>query len=217
VTSPRDEIDEWLGGEVRPLYPAPGSLDQIRHRARRRKTQQAVFAAAGCAVVLAAGVTVPQFVGGHQAGHRTSPVAGGRPTPSSVQASGSPSATGSATPATNNSTKFPQYSYLSTTTSGAPVPAHFRPTSVTFVGAGASIVGAVIGQAGPPCATQYCTSLAGTSDYGGAWYGVSAPYAAGPDSSAGVSQLRFADIRQGWAFGPARKKKNIKKERKRRN
>lgn len=69
MTSPRDEIDDWLGGEVRPLYPAPGALDRIRLRARRRKTRQAVFAAAGCAVVLAAAVTVPQLVsGGRQAG-----------------------------------------------------------------------------------------------------------------------------------------------------
>ena len=90
VTSPRDEIDEWLGGEVRPLYPPPGSLDQIRHRARRRKTRQAVFAAAGCAVVLAAAVTVPQLVGG---GHRPAaahpPVAAGS-TRSSVPAERQP-------------------------------------------------------------------------------------------------------------------------------
>ena len=35
----------------------------------------------------------------------------------------------------------------------------------------------MIGQAGTPghCATHYCTSLAGTSDYGRTWYGVSAP------------------------------------------
>ncbi len=69
------------------------------------------------------------------------------------------------------------HSYLSTTTSGAPTPPHFRPTSVTFVGVGGNrVVGAVIGQAGPPCSTPHvCTSLAGTSDYGGSWYGVSAP------------------------------------------
>ena len=48
-----------------------------------------------------------------------------------------------------------------------------------------------------------CTSLAGTSDYGSSWYGVSAPVAPGPDGSTGVSQLRFANIRDGWAFGPA--------------
>ena len=204
MTSPRDEIDDWLGGEVRPLYPAPGALDRIRLRARRRKTRQAVFAAAGCAVVLAAAVTVPQLVsGGRQAGGHNPPVAAGS-TRSPGQPSGSHSAAAStAGPAANSSSLLPQRSYLSTTTSGAPAPPHFRPTSVTFVGVGPSLVGAVIGQAGPPCTTSDCTSLAGTSDYGTSWYGVSAPVTPGPDGSAGVSQLRFANIHDGWAFGPA--------------
>src|SRR6266571_154907 len=47
-----------------------------------------------------------------------------------------------------------------------------------------------------------CTSLAGTSDYGQTWYGVSAPVTGGPAGSAGVSGLRFLDARTGWAFGP---------------
>jgi hypothetical protein len=204
VTSPRDEIDDWLGGDVRPLHPAPGALDRIRHRARRRKTRQAVFAAAGCAVVLGAAVTVPQLVsGGRQPGGHNPPVAAGSAS-SPAQPSGSHStAASTAGPAANSSSLLPERSYLSTTTSGAPPPPHFRPTSVTFVGVGPSLVGAVIGQAGPPCTTSDCTSLAGTSDYGSSWYGVSAPVAPGPDGSAGVSQLRFANIRDGWAFGPA--------------
>jgi hypothetical protein len=207
VTSPRDEIDDWLGGEVEPLYPRPGALERIRYRARRRKARQAAFAAAGCAVVLAAAVSVPQLVGGgKQAGNPNSVLAGGT-TPASVQPSTSHTApSNSATPTSKSGTQMPQLqgSALSTTTSGTPVPPHFRPTSVTFVGNKAGgVVGAVIGQAGPPCVTQFCTSLAGTSDYGTTWYGVSAPYATGPNGSSGVSQLRFANLSDGWAFGPA--------------
>jgi photosystem II stability/assembly factor-like uncharacterized protein len=74
---------------------------------------------------------------------------------------------------------------------------------VTFVGTGNGLVGAVIGQAGPPCATANCTSLAGTSNYGKSWYGVSAPLAPGPQGDAGVSQLRFANLHDVWAYGPA--------------
>jgi hypothetical protein len=76
---------------------------------------------------------------------------------------------------------------------------------VTFVGNGqGGLVGAVIGQAGPPCANPGdCTSLAGTSNYGLSWYGVSAPVAPGPDQATGVSQLRFANLHDGWAYGPA--------------
>jgi hypothetical protein len=207
VTSPRDEIDDWLGDDVQPLYPPEGSLDQIRRRARHRKTRQVVFAASGCAVVLAAAVAVPQLVGGGtQAGGRNPPVAAGS-TPSSLQASTGQSAAGSSRgPAVKSSApvQIQQGSHLSTTTSGTVPPPRFRPTSVTFVGTGNnSVVGAVIGQAGPPCASADCTSLAGTSNYGSSWYGVSAPYAPGPSGSAGVSQLRFANLRDGWAFGPA--------------
>jgi hypothetical protein len=208
VTSPRDEIDDWLSSDVRPLQPPPGSLDQIRRRARQRKTRQAVLAAAGCAVVLAGAVTVPRLViSGQPAGGHNPPVAAGS-TPSSLQPSASRSTTGSAGPDASASAPIPppSHSYLSITTSGTVPPARFRPTSVTFVGAQdgtGNVVGAVIGQAGPPCATHDCTSLAGTADYGRSWYGVSAPIAPGPVSSAGVSQLRFANLRDGWAFGPA--------------
>src|SRR5439155_4134246 len=68
-------------------------------------------------------------------------------------------------------------------------------------------IGAVIGQAGtpghcgPPVAAD-CTSLAGTSTFGAGWYGVSAPVTGAPDGSAGVSQVRFLDLNNGWAYGP---------------
>jgi hypothetical protein len=202
VTSPRDQIDDWLGGEVTPLSPPRGSLDQIRRRARQRKTRQAVFAAAGCAVVLAAAVAVPQLVLAGKPGGSNPPLATAR-TPSSIQPSTSHGAANS--PAPDTSGQLQMRTRLSTTTSGALPPPNFQPTSVTMVGAGNGLVGAVIGQAGTPghCATPACTSLAGTSDYGASWYGVSAPVAPGPDGDTGVSQLRFANLSDGWAFGPA--------------
>jgi hypothetical protein len=204
VTSPRDPIDDWLGGDVTPLSPPPGSLARIRQRARRRKTRQATFAAAGCAVVLAGAVVAPQLIAaGHQAGHGNPPVAIGSTSPSQQPSNGSNHPTPYATSPVPVQSQ--QRSRLSATTSGTLPPANFRPTSVTFVGTGQNtVVGAVIGQAGTPghCATKYCTSLAGTSTYGASWYGVSAPYAFGPSDVSGVSQLRFATLRYGWAYGP---------------
>ena len=79
----------------------------------------------------------------------------------------------------------------------------FQPTSITFV---SSRLGAVIGQGQPAglCTGQStCTSLAGTDDYGKTWFGVSAPAAGSPDGASGVSQLRFLNENQGFAFGPA--------------
>jgi hypothetical protein len=208
LTSPRDEIDNWLERDVTPLYPPSGSLDRIRRRARQRKTRQATFAAAGCAVVLAAAIVTPQLIapGQHNGQHTPPPVAIGPSSPA-VQPSGSNSATPDTTK-DGHLPALPKHSRLSTTSSGTPVPDHFQPTSVTFVGkndGSGGVVGAVVGQAGQPghCATIDCTSMAGTSNYGHSWYGVSAPVTPGPAGSAGVSQLRFANLSDGWAYGPA--------------
>jgi hypothetical protein len=209
VSNPRDEIDSWLEREVTPLMPPPGSLDRIRHRARRRKRTQAIMAAAGCAVVIAGAAAVPQLTGlDHHSGQAPPPVAAAQTAPSAR--SGSITTTPSAQASSAGplpSTSTPGRSRLSSASSGVGPPADFRPTSVTFAGTGSgSVVGAVIGQAGDashPCATIYCTSLAGTSTYGTSWYGVSAPLTGGPDGSTGVSQLRFVNLSDGWAYGPA--------------
>lgn len=202
MASPRDPVDDWLEREVTPLSPPPGTLDHIRHRARRRKTRQATVAAAGCAVVLAAAVVTPQLVSsGHQTGTRPNPPVAVAPASSpAVQSNG----VNTPAPDTTQSTQLQQHTTL--TNSWTVPPPNFQPTSVTFVGDGkGGVVGAVIGQAGTPghCATPDCTSLAGTSSYGTSWYGVSAPVAPGPDGSTGVSQLRFANLSDGWAYGPA--------------
>jgi hypothetical protein len=210
VSSTRDPIDDWLENEVTPLSPPPGSLARIRQRAKRRKTRQATFVAVGCAVVLAGAVATPQVISAlNQPRHHAPPVAIGS-SPPSISTTPGPSTSSKSSPEANKSTQIKtqikQHTHLSTTTSGTSPPPHFRPASVTFVGAQngtGGVVGAVIGQAGPPCATSVCTSLAGTSNYGQTWYGVSAPVAPGPAGSSGVSQLRFANLRDGWAYGPA--------------
>ena len=202
MTNQHDPVDAWLEREVAPLLPPPGSLDRIRRTARRRKRNRAMVTVAGCAVVVAAAVSAPQLASALRAqpsGPR--PVAGGSAPPS---ARATPSGGASGQSAGARPLQTVQRTRLSTTTSGTVPPPHFRPTSVTFVGTGSnSVVGAVIGQAGPPCATSDCTSLAGTSNYGSSWYGVSAPVAPAPDASTGVSQLRFVSLTDGWAFGPA--------------
>jgi hypothetical protein len=217
VNSPRDEIDEWLDAEVTPLYPKTGSLERIRGRARGRKRRQALMTTAGCAVVLAAAVTVPQVISAaHQPGglHSRSLAANATAPSIRVPSSGHGGARPTVSPATGKgvpdgrATQLHQHTYLTIGDSGTKPPRSFRPTSVTVVGAGTAanpkLVGAVIGQAGPPCYNRgYCTSLAGTSSYGADWYGVSAPVTTAPNGASGVSQLRFTSLRVGWAFGPA--------------
>ncbi len=208
MSSTRDPIDDWLETQVTPLSPPPGSLARIRQRARRRKTRQATFVAVGCAVVLAAGVATPQVISAlQQPKHHAPSVAIGSSPPSiSTSSSPSPSKSPSRSQESDKATQIKHGTHLSTTSSGAPPPANFQPTSVTFVGNGTNgVVGAVIGQAGTPghCSTRFCTSLAGTSTYGASWYGFSAPVEPGPSGSSGVSQLRFANLRDGWAYGPS--------------
>lgn len=203
MTNQHDPVDAWLEREVTPLRPPPGSLERIRTRAKRRKRNQAFVAAAGCAVVIGAAVAVPQIASALNStpgpGHTTPPVALGTSAPTAH--SNTPE---SKAPESVKATPNPQHSTLTPTApSDDPVPAGFRPTSVTFAGTGTGgVVGAAIGQAGPNCATQFCTSLVQTADYGKNWYGLSAPLTGGPQGSTGVSQVRFLNLRDGWAFGP---------------
>jgi hypothetical protein len=205
VTDQHDPVDEWLERDVRPLLPPTGTLDRIRHRARRRKRNQALLAAAGCAVVVAGIATAPQIASALHNPPAGRPVASSLPPTAKKVPSPGPGSNTSAPQATHATLTPAQHIRLSPgPVASDPVPSHFRPTSVTFAGTGSGgVVGAVIGQAGPPCATQFCTSLAQTPDYGGKWFGLAAPETGGPNGSTGVSQVRFADLKHGWAFGPA--------------
>jgi hypothetical protein len=192
MIEPTDPVDVWLDAEIKPLAPPTGAYEQVRLRARRRKTRQLLGSAAGLAIVVAAAVTGPGIVSG-LSGH-TSP-AGHASTGRGTSIRGNQD-----TPSPGSTQVTPPASTLANGSDA--VPANFQPTSVTFVGPD---TGAVIGQAGTPgqCATSYCTSLAGTLNYGTSWHGVNAPLAGPPDGPAGVGQLRFLTLRDGWAFGPA--------------
>ena len=75
------------------------------------------------------------------------------------------------------------------------------PASVTFVSANE---GWYLGLG--TCSTKECAAIAQTVDGGRTWApvpGPDAPLVRGPDQgTTGVSGLRFADARNGWAFGP---------------
>jgi hypothetical protein len=204
VTEPPDDIDNWLARDVRPLPPPPGTFERIHRRARRRKLNQALLAGAGAVVVVAGAVLIPAAATGLLTGSSRPEQALASPSSQHPARPSSSPPTPSARPTPSSSGPALSGTALSTTTSGAPAPAGFQPTSITMI---SESVGAVIGQAGtpghcgPPVADD-CTSLAGTSDFGSSWYGVSAPVTGAPDGAAGVSQLRFLNLSDGWAFGP---------------
>jgi hypothetical protein len=196
MDEPRDDIDTWLQERVTPLLPHPGTFEQIRRRARRRKLGRATLTAAGAVVVLAGAITVPRLIlsGGF----------GGAPTALSSSSTpvhrSSPSPAGSA----QTSTSRPDASPTPTPPGLPPVPPNFAASSVTFV---STSTGWVIGQAGTPghCGPpnpDICTSVAATDDGGSTWHGVPAPVSGPPDGGTGVSQIRSLDGVSGWAFGP---------------
>jgi photosystem II stability/assembly factor-like uncharacterized protein len=84
-----------------------------------------------------------------------------------------------------------------------PMPAGFGAQSVTFVSAGEGwALGAVNCSYG---ATRCPAVLARTTDGGRSWSAAAPPQTTlspAPDAAAGIWQVRFADARDGWAFGP---------------
>ncbi len=185
----RDDIDSWLSERIDPLPPPPGTLELIKRRARRRKYRKLALTATAAAVIVAAAVTVPQVV--------NLPVLS--PNPTSRVAAGQSSATPTGGGRTQSSSSAHPTSPSSP--GAAPVPPNFRPTSVTFV---STRTGWVIGQASTPghCATPYCTSVARTDNAGKTWTGVPAPLTGAAHGATGVSQIRFLNLNDGWAYGP---------------
>jgi hypothetical protein len=185
-----DDLDAWLGERIDPLPPPPGTFELLKRRARRRKYRKLAITAGTAAVIVAAAVTVPQVV--------NLPVLNQNPTAAPLAGAGHSPAT-----QPDTSTAFGQASAAASSAVPVPlpVPGDFRPASVTFVG---TRTGWVIGQALTPghCAAQYCTSVARTGNAGRTWTGVPAPTAGAADGATGLSQIRFLNLKDGWAYGP---------------
>jgi hypothetical protein len=187
-----DDVDAWLSERIEPLPPPPGTFDLIKRRARRRKYRKLAITAGSAAVIVAAAVAVPQVV--------NLPVLNPNPTAAPAAGAHGNSAT-AATPTPQKAFGSASAATRSVLPLTAPVPGNFRPTSVTFVG---TRTGWVIGQANTPghCASPFCTSVARTDNAGKTWTGVPAPMAGAPDGATGLGQIRFLDLRNGWAYGP---------------
>jgi len=195
----RDDLDTWLQARIDPLPPPPGTFERIRRRARRRRYRQVAVSAAAAAVVAAAVIVVPHVATSvlHVSQNPQANGAAANPRTSSSASSGGALSEGHQPKPEAPSASSPVKSAPST----YPVPPDFAATSVTFVDLD---TGWVIGQAGTPghCATRYCTSVARTDNGGVSWYGVPAPMTGAADGASGVSQIRFLNAQDGWAFGP---------------
>jgi hypothetical protein len=205
-----DPLDSWLGQQVRPLPPPPGTFELITRRARRRKIRKlAVTAGSAVAVAAAVALAVPgglllrvnpsSTTNGVAAGHQTHPTPSGGSQGVTGHGTRTPSA--SPTPARTGS---PSPAISGFTEPRGPVPVNFAPLSVTFV---SSEQGWVIGPAGVAGHCQdpnpnFCISIVRTDDAGKTWHGGPAPQTSEPNGPVGVSGIRFLDGVNGWAFGP---------------
>jgi hypothetical protein len=193
MTNHPDPIEQWLSRDIELLPPPHGTFQRARRRARQRKAMQAVTVAAGVAVLVAAGAALPWLASN----------LGPSGNPNKVGAS---SASGATSRSAKSASPTPRPSAsrhllpLSSAGSGERPPAGFRPSSVTFIQRGT--LGAVMGQSGSSCGPVPCTVVAGTRSYGRQWTEIGAPPSGPPTGTSGVSQIRFADPRNGWAFGP---------------
>lgn len=179
MTDPFDSADPLRGLRDRPvelLPPRPDAFRQVRAAAGRRRRRSRLGSAAATVVALAAlGALYPVL--------RAADLAFA-PTGSNPPARGSAAPTPLAVPGAV----------------GGPVPAGFRPQSVTFA---ATAVGWALGHA--PCRKEPCTSVVRTTDAGRGWRGVPAPRtvtATSPKEPSGVSELRFGSLLDGFAYGP---------------
>jgi hypothetical protein len=208
MSDPFDPIEQWLSADVELMPAKDGTFERVHHRARRRKAAVAAMTAAGAAVVIAAAVTVPQLASALLPGH-----GGGGPLRIQPHSSSSqsqrpgPSPSHSVHPSPHRSSGSPSSAppsagQLSILNSSVAPDARFEPTSITFVN---DSVGAVLGRSTAGCpagAAGPCTVVAGTTDYGQSWMKVGAPPATPPSGSSGVSQVRFLNGENGWAYGP---------------
>jgi hypothetical protein len=183
----RDDLDTWLSVRVQPMLPSPGTFEAIQSQARRRRRRKAILSAAGAVAAAAVAVAViPQVVpGALHAGQP--PVAASRP---SASIRPTPSASPAASPPTPAAGVLP----------GLAPP----PLSVTFVG---TATGWVLGQSTSPARCDLptatgCLVMERTDTGGGTWARVRPPPAHGPSGATGVSQIRFLNTVDGWAFGP---------------
>jgi hypothetical protein len=154
----------------------------------------ALSVASAAAAIVAVAVVIPQLVIPALQGGPSTPVsavrgtsAPARPTPAGT----APAASATPTPARTGPAQ---------PTAGSVPPA----LSATFVG---TFTGWVLGQSrlagqcdlatAPPCLVLQRTDSSGAS-----WRPAGAPPAHGPDGATGVSQVRFLNRSDGWAFGP---------------
>ena len=174
----------------RPGLDGPGT-GSGRPRPPRRRSEALAFLAAATVAAAVAAIVVLNV--GTSTPHRSS---------SAAARSGTTSSTAAATTTTSPHTSIAPAKPPSGAV-GIPIPAGFSPQSFTAI---SELTWWLLGQA--PCTfvgeQSPCGELLRTTDGGRSFIGIPAPRAAlaGPGGSSGFSQIRFADLKDGFAYGP---------------
>lgn len=183
------------------LAPPSNTLDRVHAGANRRRRRKRVAAgglsALSVVAVAVLALTIPQQLGNYdQQGSSAGPSA----KTSSKHVQPSPQLTAQRPKSSVESSTQPPSTASSThPAAGGAVPAHFAAASMTATGASTFLV---LGTA--PCDNPICTSVVRTDDGGRTFRGMPAPKAplsSNPMGGDTVSDLRFADSTDGYAFG----------------
>ncbi len=160
------------------------------------------LAGAGFAMVLIVGALLLRGGFGQGSGgpSPSGPVPSTAGTPTPTPGASSSAATTTPTPSGEAVAPSPSVSAV------GPIPADFKPLSVTFVSAD---MGWVLGSTG--CGSERCPVIVNSVDGGRTWARVEAPATTvstapelfgGLPTPTGVTEIRFADRQDGWIFGP---------------
>lgn len=198
-------LDAWLQRDVQPLAPPPGAFKQVSKRARRRKMGKLIVTASSAAAVAAAAVfAVPVISSLRLSPSNSNPVAASQsrtPAPAQTTPQPTPTAASASTPAAT-----PTATGSTAQNNGLnSLPPSFQSASATFVSASHGWVLGHSTTGGSTCGTGTCVSIVQTADSGHTWTTASAPHAAFTGTgtgSSGVSNLRYLNGTDGWAYGP---------------
>jgi hypothetical protein len=167
-------------------------LVELTERGAHRRPRPRLDALAlVAAVVVVAAVAIAVATIGKNA-HRTSPASHRAPTHTVPRHT-----TPTHTSRTKTVSSGPSTAPAGAPPAGGPVPAGFGPQSFTAI---SEFTWWLLGSA--PCSNPPCTSIVRTTDGGRTFVGIPAPRPQDPRGRDRVSQLRFADLRNGFAYGP---------------
>ena len=190
-----DDVDAWLSERVDPLPPPPGTFELIKRRARRRKYRKLAITATSAAVIVAAAVTVPQVVNLHVLNPSSGSVAAAGRASSATSTGGGRASVSVRAPAIRDT-------FVGARRGGARARARQLSSHLRDVRRCQHRLGDRPGRDSGPVRHAVLHLGGAYRRRGEDVERRPAPVTGPADGATGVSQIRFLNLNDGWAFGP---------------